>query len=282
MNGSRLVGPAVAGLIIDRGNALESLSRFPHAGASACFLLNFVSYPAVIAALYMMRPAPRETRAGRRHVLHELREGLAYAWRTPAIRLVLVFLAGLSLLGIPYAVLMPVFAKEILKGDAQTLGNLMSSVGVGAVVGTALLAMRPNPRGLGELMAAAAVLFGAALVAFSFSETVWLSMLILTVAGFGLVSQVVSGNTLLQTLVDDDKRGRVMGLHAVAFLGMMPFGSLLAGWAAEHLGAPHTVLICGIATLAGAAVFSTRLGTLSRALARVHPTEPEVDPPEAR
>lgn len=281
MNGSRLVGPAVAGLIVKFGSDWMAGWRIPNPGEAACFGLNFLSYAAVIAALLALRPAPHEARAVRRHPLHELHEGLVYAWRAPAIRLLLMFMAGLSLLGIPYAVLMPVFAKKILHGDAQTLGSLMSSVGVGAVVGTALLASRRNPLGLGRLMVVAGALFGCALIAFSFSRTIWLSMLILTVTGFGLVSQVVSGNTLLQTLVDDDKRGRIMGLHAVAFLGMMPFGSLAGGWAAKHWGAPRTVLICGIATILGAIVFSTRLGTLNRALARAHARQPipSVGPP---
>ncbi len=266
VNVSSLVGPAVAGMIIKFGNDWMAGWQVPYPGEATCFALNFLSYGAVIVALLAMRPTPREARADRRHVLHELHEGLIYAWRAPAIRLVLFFLAGLSLFGISYSVLMPVFAKEILKGDARTLGGLMGAGGVGAAIGAAFLASRRNPLGLGKLMTVAGLLFGGMLIAFSFSRNVWLSMAILAVAGFGLVTMVIGGNTLLQTLVDDDKRGRVMGLHAVAFMGVMPFGSLIAGLTAEHWSAPRTVLICGSLTTLGAIVFSTQLGTLGRAL----------------
>jgi MFS family permease len=255
MNSSRLVGPSIAGLLI----------RF--IGEKACFLTNAVSYLSVIAALLAIRVAARPPPAARRHLLHELREGLAYAWGTPYIRLILVFVAMVSLVGVPYAVLMPVFAKDVLHGDAQTLGFLFASVGVGAVCGNLVLASRRSPQGLGRLMAVASVIFGLGLVGFSLSRSLWLSMPLLVLIGFGMVGQVVAANTVLQTVVDDDKRGRVMSLHGAAFLGMMPFGSLLAGSLASRIGAPYTVLGGGLICLASTLVFATRLTSLRARLA---------------
>jgi len=273
MNSSRLVGPSVAGLVI----------RF--AGERVCFLANALSYLAIIGALLAMRVAARRQPAAHRHVLHELREGLAYAWGTPYIRLILVFVAGVSLVGVPYAVLMPVFARDILHGDAQTLGLLFASVGIGAVCGNLFLASRTSPQGLGRLMAVASVIFGLGLVGFSQSRSLWLSMPLLVLIGFGMVGQVVAANTVLQTVVDDDKRGRVMSLHGVAFLGMMPIGSLLAGSLASRVGADNTVLGGGVICLASTLVFSARLTSLRARLAAAAagpaPATADVSEPES-
>ena len=275
MNVTRFLGPSLAGFVVVWW------------GEGLCFLLNSASYLAVIAALLAMRLAPRERRAGARNFRRELREGVAYAWRTPHIRLVLSFLATLSLVGTPYMVLMPAFAKDVFRGDARTQGFLLGSVGAGAICGTLFLASRKSTLGLGRIMAAGSAIFGTALVAFSFcgaawdriapliyghpaSElppnlVLWLAAPILAAIGFGQVGQLVAGNTLLQTTVEEDKRGRVMSLHTMAFLGITPFGSLLAGTVARHIGPTSTVLAGGVLCLVGAIVFSSRLSTLRSA-----------------
>lgn len=262
VNGARLVGPAVAGGLIRL------------VGAGCCFLINGLSFAAVLLALLAMRLAPRPDRLPRRHILREMLEGVTYAWREPYIRLVLTFLAGFSLVGVAPMTLMPAIAKDVLGGDETVLGLLYGSVGAGATCGTFFLARQRHQMGLGTTMAAASAIFGAALVAFSFSLNLYLSMGILAVLGFGQVLQLVAGNTLVQTVVEDDKRGRVMSLYAMSFMGMMPFGSLLAGWAAHSLGAMDkaggtmdTVYLGGVACLFGALLFTLRLRRLRRRLA---------------
>jgi MFS family permease len=284
VNGSRLVGPALAGVVISSGGALLASwgSRCvaggiaappawagPYAGAGACFGLNAASYLGVLGALLAMRLPPVVPRPERRHVLHELREGAAYAWRVPHIRLVLTFLAGLSLLGISYGVLLPAFAKDVLGGGdsaraARIYGLLVGSMGAGALVANFFLASLRDSRRLGRVIAVAAVLFSLGLLALSHSRWLWLSLPLMLVLGMAHAGQLVAGNTLLQALVDDDKRGRVMGLHAMAFMGMMPFGQILAGSVAEHMGAPDTVLCFGLACLAGSAIFMIRLKAIER------------------
>jgi MFS family permease len=277
-NLTRFVGPSLAGLVVYWW------------GEGFCFLFNSASYLAVIAALLAMRLAPRERRAERRRFLHELREGVSYAWGTPHIRLVLFFLATVSLVGIPYMVLMPAFAKDVFHGDSKTQGFLMGAVGLGAICGTLLLASQRSPVGLGRIMATGTLVFGVGLAAFALcglswdwlaprlwgrpavelppNLVLWLAGPVLAAVGFGQVSQLVAGNTLLQMVVDEDKRGRVMSLHTVAFLGTMPLGSLLAGTVAHHhlLGPTWTVLAGGLACLVAAAFFSARLRALRSVL----------------
>lgn len=266
VSASRFAGPAAAGVLIERSDE------------ATCFLADAVTFLAVVGALLLIRAAPRPEKP-HRNPLAELAEGARYAWRTPAIRAVLLFLAAMSLVGVPYMVLLPVFARDILGGGAGMYGFLFGMAGAGSVVGTAFLASRRSPRTLGAVMATAGGLLGAALVAFSLSRAVWTSAAALVAAGFGFTVQIVAGNTLLQTVVEDDKRGRVMGLLATAFLGMMPFGGLLAGLAAERIGAPRTVLLCGLACLAAAAVFATQGALLRRALAEADAGGPEAVPP---
>jgi len=243
VNSSRLVGPSLAGVIIGL------------TGEGWCFLLNAISYVAVIAALAAMRLAPRRIEPVRGNILAGLAEGLRYAWRHPAIRPVLALLALVSLMGVPYQTLMPVFAREVLGGGPETMGFLMAAVGVGAIIGALSLALRQEARGMGRIIMAAAVVFGAALVAFAMSASFWLSMIILVFVGGGMMMQMATSNTLLQTVVDEDKRGRVMSFYTMAFMGMGPFGSLLAGALAGLVGAPWTVAIGGMACIAGAAAF---------------------------
>jgi MFS family permease len=258
VNGARLVGPSVAGVLIAA------------VGTGTCFLVNGVTFVAVIAALLAMRVKPLVRQAHRPHVLAHLGEGLVYAFGHAPIRAILFLLAVISLLGFSYAVLMPVFADDrLLGGGPRTLGFLMAAGGVGAMGGAVFLALRRSVRGLGRIMVLASLLFGGALVGFGFSRNLYLSLGLLAVAGFGMMIQFAASNSLIQTLVDDDKRGRVMSLYVMAFMGMGPFGSLLAGWLARMFGAPMAVALGGAGCIVAAGLFATRLPRLGRL---VHPT----------
>ena len=247
-NAARLVGPSIAGAIIAT------------AGEGVVFLLNGVSYAAVLAALLAMRLPPRPPLPqAAAPVWHNLREGVAYVTRFGPIRAILILLSLVSLTGAPYAVLMPVFAVDVLHGDAHTLGFLMGSIGVGALCGALLLASRQTVRGLGRFIVASVSAFGAALIAFSLSRSLWLSLVLVFFSGFGLMVHMAASNTIVQTIVDDDKRGRVMSFYAAAFQGTMPLGSLLAGALAGRIGAPRTVQLGGAACLLGALAFARAL-----------------------
>jgi MFS family permease len=251
-NGARLLGPPVAGIIIYA------------AGEGVCFAINTVSYIAVLIALLMMRIRPSKAKALGGPVLKGLKDGVVYAWNFVPIRTVLVTLAYISLIGMPYAVLMPIFARDVLKGGPQTLGFLLGAVAVGALGGALFLASRTSVRGLGRIIVIAIMIFGAAVVAFSFSTWLWVSLALMAGAGFGMMVQMASINTILQTLVDEDKRGRVMSLYTMAFIGMAPFGSLIAGSIAAHIGAPHTVQISGSLSLLGGLWFLKQLPEVRR------------------
>ena len=255
-NGARLVGPSLAGVLVAA------------VGEGWCFLLNALSYIAVLIALLAMRLAPANPRGRDKKVLAELKEGLAYAARSPFIRGLLVLLSLVSLVGMPYATLMPIFAKDILKGGPDTLGFLMAASGVGALVGAVYLAARHSVVGLERWIAAGPILFGIGLILFARSQTLWVSLCVLTVTGFAMMVQMASSNTLLQTVVDDDKRGRVMSFYTMAFMGTAPIGSLLAGSLAHRLGAPDTVVLCGALSIAGGVIFTLLLPTILRT---IHP-----------
>jgi MFS family permease len=203
-----------------------------------------------------MRLAPRPARQAGSSLLYELREGVSYVAHSPPIRAILLMMGLMSLMGMPYAVLMPVFAKDVLHGGPHTFGFLMASSGIGAFTGTMYLASRKSVIGLGRLIAIACALFGAGVAAFALSANLWFSLCCLLIAGFGAMVQVASSNTILQTIVDDDKRGRVMSFFTMSFMGMTPFGSLFAGALAGRIGAPATVQIGGVACLAGALLFA--------------------------
>ncbi len=246
-HGARLVGPAIAGFFI---------SAF---GEGACFLLNGASFLAVIVALAAMRIKQRNSKTSEAPILKDLCEGVNYAFSYPAIRSVLFLIGLISLVGMPYMVLMPAFAKDILHGGPQTLGLLLTSSGVGAFAGTVFLASRRNANGLGKVIYLSAFLFAASMAAFSFSRTLWVSLPCLFFAGFGIVTQVASGNTIIQTIVEEDKRGRLMSLFNMAFMGMAPFGSLLAGTMAREIGVPYTLILCAALCLAGSLVIAGKL-----------------------
>ena len=232
-NGARLVGPAIAGFLI------------AVVGEGVCFLLNALSYVAVLAALLAMRLPPQAPAKPPQHVLHELIEGFRYAFGFLPIREILMLLALVNLAAMPLTVLLPVFATNVLQGGPDTLGLLTAAMGLGALLGALSLASRKSVLGLGRQIAWASALFGLSLIAFSFSHVLWLSMLLLVISGFAVMMETAASNTILQTIVDDDKRGRVMSFYAMAFLGVAPLGSLLAGSLASHLGAAHVVQLAG-------------------------------------
>jgi MFS family permease len=249
-NAARLVGPALAGF------AIAAL------GEGLVILLNGLSYVFVLAGLFMMRLEPRPSRRARGAVLHRVREGFSYAWHFPPIRAILLLVATVSLVGVPFSVLLPVIATEVLGGGPQTLGLLMAATGFGALAGALFLASRESVVGLGRVIIASATLFGLALLLIGFARSVILALPLLAAAGFGMMAQMASSNTVLQTLVDDDKRGRVMSLYTMAFTGMAPIGSLLLGWLASRLGAPTAIAMGGSGCLVAAVVFGRRLPVL--------------------
>jgi MFS family permease len=249
-NTARLVGPALAGILIAATNE------------GWCFLVDGVSYVAVVISLLMMRIAStREASAGA-GVLEQLREGWSYVTGFVPIRTILLLFALLSLMGWPFMVLMPLFAAQVLHGGPHTMGFLMGAVGVGALACALSMAMRRTVRGLVRMLPIAASIFGVGLILFGLSRWLWLSMLLMLFTGFGMMQGLTGSNTILQTLVDEKMRGRVMSYHAMAFVGMAPFGSLLSGALAHAIGAPHTVIISGVACIAGALWFTTRLKAL--------------------
>jgi MFS family permease len=250
VNVARLLGPSLAGLLV------ASL------GEGICFLLNAVSYLAVIASLLAMQIARAAARAEHPPVLPQLLEGFRYAWAAVPIRAILLMLSLVSLVGMPYTMLMPVFARDVLFVGPDGFGYLMGCAGMGALTGALYLASRNSVLGLGRLLPLAAAIFGLSLVVFSFSRALPLSMLLMSLTGFGQIVLMASGNTLLQTIVDEDKRGRVMSFYTMSFFGMTPLGSLLAGTLAERIGAPWTVVIGGTVCVAGAAAFSLALPRL--------------------
>lgn len=248
VNGARLVGPAIAGLLV------------ASVGEGICFILNAFSYLAVILALTAMRVTPgSHQQRERRHILHELREGFVYAFGFGPIRSILLLVALVSLMGMPYAVLVPVFAKEVLHGGAHTFGFLMTAAGCGALAGTLYLASRSSVLGLGRVIARATMVFAVGIAAFSLSRNFPFSLVALAAAGFGAMTLVASCNTVLQTILEEDKRGRVMSFFTVSFMGMVPFGSLAAGALAEVIGPRETLLIGAAFCLAGGVLFARHL-----------------------
>lgn len=249
-NGARLIGPALAGLLIGT------------IGASYCFLIDGLSYIAVIAGLLAMQVPPRKIAVSNSKPLQKLQEGFAYAFGFPPIRSILLLLSLVSLAGMSHTVLVPIFATQILKGGPETLGFLMAASGVGALGGAIYLSTRKSVVGIGKLIAISPAVMGFGLIGFALSRELWLSLIMMLFVGIGFILQFAAGNTFLQTIVEDDKRGRVMSIYTMAFFGVTPFGNLLAGGLANYIGAPHTVLIGGIICILGAAFFTRQLPAL--------------------
>jgi MFS family permease len=250
VNVARLAGPSLAGMLIAVSNE------------GWCFTVDGVSYIAVIVSLLMMRLSASGEARSDATMTAQLREGWAYVSGSVAIRTILLLFALISLMGWPFMVLMPVFAAQVLHGGPHTLGFLMGAVGVGSLTSALALVVRRSVRGLTRVIPLGAALFGAGLICFGLSNVLWLSMLMMLVTGFGMMQGVTASNTILQTLVDEKMRGRVMSYYTMAFVGMAPFGSLLAGALAHAIGAPHTVIVSGVACILGALWFWSRLKTL--------------------
>jgi MFS family permease len=247
VNAARLVGPALAGLVIAA------------VGEGWCFAIDGFSYGAVILSLALMQVKPLEVKRHAVSLATQMREGWTYVSGFRPIRTILLLFAILSLMGWPYMVVLPVFASDVLHGGPHTLGLLTGASGVGALVSALSLALRKSVVGLTGMIRWAAAIFGAGLILFGLSHTLWLSMVLLLFVGFGMMQGLAASNTVIQTLVSDEMRARVMSYYTMAFVGMAPFGSLLAGGLAHYLGAPHTVMITGAVCIAGSVWFSLEL-----------------------
>ena len=257
-NGARLIGPSLGGILIAT------------VGEGICFLINGLSFIAVIIALLYMKinAHPAENKGTR--FLQGLKEGFVYAFGFLPIRSILLLLSLVSLMGMQYAVLMPIFAKDILHGGPNTLGFLMAASGIGALMGALYLASRHSVVGLGKWIPLATGTLGCGLIIFSFSRFFWLSLVLMLPIGFGLMVQMAASNTVLQTIVDDDKRGRLMSIYAMAFMGVTPLGSLLAGSMASHFGAPATLIVGGAGCILGAAAFARELPRIRKQIRPIY------------
>ena len=269
-SGARLVGPAIAGLVVAA------------VGEGWCFLIDGVSYFAVIASLVAMRIKPQEVRRHASTMLEQMREGWTYVRAVRPIRTMLVLFSLLGLMGSPWMVLLPVFAAQVLHGGADTLGWLTGAAGIGAVLSALSLAARKSVAGLPRMVQIAGFMLGGALILFGLSHTLWLSLALLVLGGFGMMQFVAACNTIIQSVVEEDKRARVMSYYTMAFFGAAPFGSLFAGALAHRIGAPETVILTGAFCLAGALWFTLELPIVQAAMptaageARRAP-EPEID-----
>lgn len=246
-NGARLIGPAIAGLVIA---AL---------GEGWCFLIDGVSYFAVIASLLMMHIEPMDIRRNTAGMFEQIREGWDYVSAFRPIRTILLLIALISLMGYPYAVLLPVYAAEVLHGGPNTLGWLTGASGVGALASALSLTVRKSVVGLTAMVQVATAIFGGALILFGMSHWLWVSLVLMAFVGFGLMQAASASNTIIQSLVPEDKRAHVMSYYTMAFFGAAPFGSLLAGALAHRIGAPHTVILTGTFCLAGSLWFALKL-----------------------
>lgn len=256
VNVARFIGPAFAGLLVAA------------VGEGYCFLINGISYIAVIAALLAMKVNKTSKKDYKNNIFKEIKEGFKYSFGFAPIRSILLLLGLVSLVGMPYAVLMPIFAKDILNGGAQALGFLMAAAGIGALSGGIYLASRKSVLGLGKILTFATALFGFGIIIFAFSKNIYFSLAMMLVSGFGMLLHIAASNTLLQTITEDDKRGRVMSFFTMAFLGMSPIGNLIAGAVADKIGAPYTVIISGGICIIGAALFLIKLPSLQKI---IHP-----------
>jgi MFS family permease len=258
VNLARLIGPALAGIVIGA------------IGEGYCFLIDGLSYFAVIGTLLAMRitvPAPKRATTS---MVQQLQEGWTYVRGFSPIRTILLLFAVISLTGMPYFVLMPIFATQILHGGPHMLGWLMGASGVGALGSAVSLALRRSVLGLTSMIQLSSFLFGTGLILFGLSSNLWLSLLLMLVTGFGMMQGLAASNTVIQTLVPEQMRGRVMSYYTVAFVGMAPFGSLLAGALAHRFGAPHAVVVSGVCCLAGAVWFSTQLKSIREVMRPIY------------
>ena len=250
VNGARIIGPAIAGLLVAA------------VGEGWCFFMNAVSYIAVLAGLFLMQVPKHHKVPLPGSPLKDIIEGFRFVVRTSPVRALLLLLGAVSLFGTPYAVLMPIFSDQILHHGAGALGLLMGASGLGALIGAASLAARTRLRGLGRWVALATAGFGGSLILFGLSRSFWLSAALLIPVGFTMMIEMAASNTLIQAMVPDHLRGRVMAVYSMMFMGMAPIGALVAGSLAQSLGAPKTVMLGGVVCIVGAGVFALRLPRL--------------------
>ncbi|MDF5738546.1 MULTISPECIES: MFS transporter [unclassified Nostoc] len=258
INCARLIGPAIAGLLITR------------VGNGYCFLIDGLSYIGVIAALLAMQVKPWKNSVTNGNPLQKVKEGFVYAFSFPPIRSILLLLALVSLMGLQNTILVPVIAEQVLKGSAETLGFLMAASGVGALTGSIYLAKRQTILEIEKLIAIAPAILGISLIAFSLSRFLPLSLFTMLFVGLATILQIAASNTFLQTIVEDDKRGRLMSLYTMSFWGMIPVGNLLGGLLASHIGAPNTLIIDGIACILGSIIFSRQLPALKQIIRPIY------------
>ncbi|NEU78880.1 MFS transporter [Nostoc sp. UIC 10630] len=258
INGARLIGPAIGGLLIAR------------VGTGYCFLIDGLSYIAVLAALLAMKVKPWKNVVTDGNPLQKVKEGFVYAFSFPPIRSILLLSTLVSLMGLQNTILVPVIAEQVLKGGAESLGFLMAASGVGALTGGIYLATRQTILGIGKLIALAPAILGVGLIAFSLSRYLPLSLFTMLFVGLGTILQIAASNTFLQTIVEDDKRGRLMSLYTMSFLGMIPVGNLLGGVLASRIGAPNTLIIDGIACILGSIIFSRQLPALRQIMRPIY------------
>jgi MFS family permease len=258
INGARLIGPAIGGLLIAK------------IGVAYCFLIDGLSYIAVIAALLAMRIKPTNTPVTTGSALQKVKEGFVYAFSFPPIRSILLLSTLVSLMGLQNTILVPIFAEKILQGGATTLGFLMAASGVGALAGGIYLATRQTVLGIGKILALAPAVLGVGLIAFAVSRFLPFSLFTMLFVGLGTILQIAGSNTLLQTIVEEDKRGRLMSLYTMSFLGMIPLGNLLGGFLADKIGAPNTLIIDGVVCILGAIFFAKQLPTLRQLIRPIY------------
>ena len=253
-NTARFIGPPIGGLLIAWG------------GEAVCFLTNGLSYIAAIATLLAMNVKPLLIVASGKSIFGDLVSGVKYSWENLHIRYLLIMVMVTSFIGLPYQVFMPVFAREVLGGDAQTLGYLTGSIGAGALLGAIYLASRTSLRSIPRIVFISASMFALGLAAFSLSHRLWFSLMILFIAGFGMVVEFASSNTLLQTLVDDKMRGRVVALYSMSFMGITPLGSLALGSVADSAGVQPTLFVAGILCMLAALLFLKKIPLIKEAI----------------
>ncbi len=253
-NAARLIGPSVAGILVAA------------VGEGLCFLINGISFIAVIACLLAMKITLPEVKVQHGDFFKGMKEGIGYAWGFPPIKYIILLLALSALVAMPYPVLMPVFVKEVLQGGPNTLGFLMSAAGVGALAGAVYLASRQNVLGLEKIIVFSTCSFAAGLILLSFANILWVAMACMALTGYGMVVQLAASNTVLQTIADDDKRGRVMSFFIMSFMGMAPIGSLLFGAMASIIGIATTLLVGGSVCLAGGLLFAWRFSSAKDAV----------------
>ena len=266
-NSARFVGPTIAGVVL------------AFAGEALCFFLNGVSYLAVVTAYCLVRVATRPPAAEPKPLVQELTAGFRYVFGELAMRRLIWLLAALSLFTAPWQSLMPIYAGETFSGDSKTLGLLIGAVGLGALAATGFLAIRPSVRGLGRVIRAAGLVAALALTGFALSHWFWLSLALLAVFGAGLIATVASTNTILQTIADDDKRGRIISIYVMTFLGLAPFANFVAGAIAEAIGAHWTIFGCGVCLTLATGLFAANYESWRRSIRPIYIRQGIIPPP---